>query len=317
MDRLPLGSVRTFAVVARLLSITRAAEQLNVTPSAVSYQIKLLEDYLSTRLFRREKNKLQLTAEGQQFLGQASDALSLLATATRTIKTRKAAHTLRIGSTPSFALLWLIPRLQRFTRAHPEFSVTVTGVPNPAAIQAGSFDLVVWYGSGAVCDRSTEPLGPNRVFPICKPSFVEGANPLREPSDLGRCTLLDSADESYYRWTEPRQPTWPEWLQVAGLNDISARKYLYFTPRVLMHSAVAAGLGVGLSRSLLAVDALTQKSVVVPFGPVVPHTSTYHLVYPRHHAKRADVAAFREWIHEEANESTAKLDSILSALRCG
>ena len=314
MERLPLGSVRTFAVVARVLSITKAAEQLSVTPSAVSHQIKVLEGYLGTALFEREKNRLHLTPEGRHFLSQASEALSMLSCATRTLKTRKPHQTLRIGSTPSFAQLWLIPRLARFSAAHPNIAVAVTGIPDPAAVQSDCFDVAVWYGSGGVRERATEPLGTDRVFPICNRSGVHGTHCPATPADLTRCTLLDSADDIYHRWREPRQPSWTEWLQAAGLNDVAARKYLFFTPRVLMHSAVAAGLGVGLSRSLLAVDAIESGTVVVPFGPVLQHANTYNLVYPRHYGKRKDVAAFREWIHHEAAKSNQRLDRLLGAL---
>src|SRR4051794_27516924 len=108
MERLPLGSVRTFVVAARLMSVSRAAEELNVTRSAVSHQIRLLESYLGTRLFRREKNQLRLTPEGRQYLAHASEALALLAGATRKLKSPQQKHTLRVGATPSFAVLWLI-----------------------------------------------------------------------------------------------------------------------------------------------------------------------------------------------------------------
>jgi LysR family glycine cleavage system transcriptional activator len=112
LDRLPLGSVRTFAVVARLLSITRAAEELNVTPSAVSHQIRVLEEYLSTRLFRREKNKITLTAAGEQYLSQVSEGLALVAQATDSLKGAKGVPVLRVAAPPSLAYLWLIGRLR-------------------------------------------------------------------------------------------------------------------------------------------------------------------------------------------------------------
>ena len=127
LDRLPLASVRTFAAVARLLSITRAAEELNVTPSAVSHQIKILETYLETALFRREKNRLHLTADGEQYVAQVFEALSVLGDATKSLKAPRRQQTLRIGSTASLALLWLIPRLERFTHAYRDVALTVTG----------------------------------------------------------------------------------------------------------------------------------------------------------------------------------------------
>lgn len=119
------------------------------------------------------------------------------------------------------------------------------------------------------------------------------------------------ADDSYYRYAEPRQPSWTEWLHAAGLKDVSARKYLFFTPRVLMQAAVAGGLGVGLTRSLLALDALAANKVAVPFGPVLAHPPTYNLVYARHNVKRKEVGTFREWLHAEAAASTKQIARML------
>src|SRR5688572_27710483 len=130
VERLPLTSVRTFAVVARLLSISRAAEELNVTPSAVSHQIKVLEAYLSASLFKREKNKLKLTPAGEIYMSQVSEGLLLLAQATKTIKAAKGQQVLRIAAPPSFALLWLVERIGRFLDHHPEIGINLTTVPD-------------------------------------------------------------------------------------------------------------------------------------------------------------------------------------------
>lgn len=198
MERLPLASVRTFAVVARLMSITRAAEELNVTPSAVSHQVRVLEEYLSTALFRREKNKIALTPAGQQYLGQVSEGLFLLARATQTIKGAKGQQLLRIAAPLTLANLWLIARLPRFTRAHPDIPITVTGVPNPLVQLSSSFDVAFSFGTTGTGFHA-EPLGPNSVFPVCKPSLTRGEHALRNPADLAKCTLLESTDEAYYQ----------------------------------------------------------------------------------------------------------------------
>jgi LysR family glycine cleavage system transcriptional activator len=149
------------------------------------------------------------------------------------------------------------------------------------------------------------------VFPVCKPAFVKGEHPLRSAADLARCTLLDSADDSYYERSDARQPGWPGWLHAAGVPDIVPKRYLSFTPRILMHRGVRAGLGIGLSRTLLAVDALASKELIVPFGPAVPQATTYSLVFPTYLAKRRDVAAFCAWVLAEARESSRKLDRAL------
>jgi LysR family glycine cleavage system transcriptional activator len=305
--------VRTFAVVAQRLSISRAAEELNVTPSAVSHQIKILENYLGTSLFRREKNKLALTAAGQQYLAHVSEGLLLLSRATGTIRAARGQPVLRIGAPASFAALWLVERLARFVKLHPEIAINLTASADPPLLLQGAFDVGFRYGTEALPGLASEPLGPNRVFPICKPSLVRGEHALRVPADLARCTLLDSTDDAYYQRKEWRQPGWMRWLQAAGLNGLVAQRSLSFTPRALMHAAVRAGLGVGLSRSLLSVDALTTRDLAVPFGPVLQDAITYSLVFPTHLAKRKDVAAFREWVLHEAAASTRKIEKVLKS----
>jgi LysR family glycine cleavage system transcriptional activator len=306
--------VRTFAVVARLLSISRAAEELNVTPSAVSHQIKVLEDYLGVSLFKRDKNKLKLTPAGQVYMSQVSQGLLLLAQATRTVKAAKGEQTLRIAAPPSFANLWLVGSIGRFLKEEPDVSINLTALPqpDPPPLLQGAFDIGFWYGGSGLPNLTSESLGANCVFPICKPELVGGERGLKSPRDLLRHTLLESSDEAYYSYKEPRQPGWQRWLQVAGVSDVVNGRTLNFTPRVLMHRAVSAGVGIGLSRTLLAVEALSAKRIAVPFGPVMPVSSTYHLVYSHHVGKRGDVVAFREWIRADAAASREKIQKMLA-----
>lgn len=311
MERLPLSCVRTFAVVARLLSISRAAEELSVTPSAVSHQIKLLEQYLSVSLFHREKNRIRLTPVGQQYLSEVSEGLMLLGRATHAIKATEGQQVLRIGAPPTLAVLWLVDKLGRFMKSHPDIPLSLTTVPDPTAMLQRSFDVGFWYGSGTLPGLTIHALCDNRVFPICKPSFVMGEKGLRTPADLANCTLLDSSDEAYHDYKEQRQPSWHAWLHAAGLNDVTGRRCLAFTPRLLMHRAVVAGLGVGLGRSLITVDALAAKEITIPFGPLVPFARTYNLVFPTHLAKRKDVMFFRDWILEEAAMTNRKLQKLM------
>ncbi|MGZ8210533.1 MAG: LysR substrate-binding domain-containing protein [Burkholderiales bacterium] len=312
MERLPLTSVRTFAVVARLLSISRAAEELNVTPSAVSHQIKVLEDYLGVSLFKRDKNKLKLTPAGQVYMSQVSQGLLLLAEATRTIKAAKGEQTLRIAAPPSLANLWLVESIGRFLKEEPDISITLTALPDPAPLLQGAFDIGFWYGGAGIPNLTSESLGPNCVFPICKPDLIAGERGLKSPRDLVRHTLLESSDEAYYGYRQPRQPGWERWLQVAGVSEFANGRTLNFTPRIVMHKAVTAGLGIGLTQSLLAVEGLSAKQIAVPFGPVMAVAATYHLVYSHHVSKRSDVVAFREWIRADAAASREKIQKLLA-----
>lgn len=317
MDRLPLSCVRSFAVVARLLSITRAAEELSLTPSAVSHQIKTLEKYLGTALFHRSKNALRLTVAGERYMVGASEALLLLARATQAIKSKAQQQILRIGAPPTLAARWLVPRLGAFQKAHPDIALTVVASPDPPPLLQGALDVAFGYGDGVIPGLGIDPLGQNRWFAICRPSLMRGAEGLRTPADLKRHTLLDSTDEDYYRHHEIRQRGWSAWLQAAGLHDVAGARVMNLSPRILMHSAVKAGVGVGLSRSLLAVDALAAQDIAIPFGPAIPVTTTYNLVYPTALARRKDVAAFRDWVLAEAEASTRQVERMLKRYTVG
>jgi len=309
LERLPLSSVRMFVVVARLLSISRAAEELNVTPSAVSHQMKVLESYLGATLFRRERNRLSLTAAGQQYMLHCSEGLTLLSRATRAIRAAKGQQILRVGAPASIAALWLVSRLGRFMERHPEISLHLTACANLPALLHASVDVGLLYGHCTLAGWSCEPLGENRLFPVCSPALLKGADAPRTPADLARCVLLDSSDETYY--AEPRQPGWHGWLEAAGVPEVNGTKHLAFTPRALMHPAVRAGYGIGLTRTLLAIDALVAREIVLPFGPAPVQPLTYQLACTDQAAKRTDVAAFREWVLEEARGSTKQFESIL------
>lgn len=311
MQRLPLSSVRTFAVVARLLSISRAAEELNVTPSAVSHHIKVLEEYLSARLFKREGNKLRLTPSGQLYMAQVSEALLLLSHATKSIKAVKGQQSIRVAASPSFAELWLVERIARFMENHHDIAIHLTAIPDPPALVQGTFDVGFWYGGGLLPDLAAESLGANCVFPVCTPGMLNGNDPLRSPADLARHTLLDSVDEAYYKQREPGQPRWHQWLGAAGAIQATSARTVNFTPRSVLHKAVMSGMGVGLTRTLLAVDALRARRLAVPFGPVIRVAPTYHLIYSPNVGRRKDVTAFRDWIHAEADTSRARIQKFL------
>jgi LysR family glycine cleavage system transcriptional activator len=314
MEKLPLSSVRTFSVVARLLSISRAAEQLSVTPSAVSHQVRILEQYLGTTLFKRERNRLTLTAAGQHYMAQVSEAMMMLSRATQTIKAARGQHVLRVVAPPSVSCLWLAARIAKFMERHPDIGVTLSAAPYAPSLLQGAFDMGLWYGGGVIPGLVVEPIAPTRIFPICKPSLTDGDPALRAPEDLAKFTMLDSTDDAADPSRQVRAATWPAWLAAARMPDVMGARYLNYTPRVLMHKVVAAGLGVGLSSTLLAADAIEANEVTVPFGPAPTDSGTYNVVYPTQLAKRKDIIAFCRWLVSEGEASRLAVDKVLAGV---
>jgi LysR family glycine cleavage system transcriptional activator len=312
VDRLPLGGVRVFSVVARVLSVSRAAEELNVSPSAVSHQIRQLEQFLGIHLFDREHNRLRLTPAGEQYLAEVSEGLMLISRATKSIKQSREQLTVRVRAPLALASLWLVDRLGRFMQLNPQVSFALVATTSEVvASDKPVFDVAFSYGVNGFSGISAPSLGEDRVFPVCKPSLMKWKEGLHGPRDLTHHTLIDSTGDAPERFGNLRLPGWKDWLRQAGTGDLMIKRYLDVAPRTVMHHAVMCGYGIGLSRSLLAADALASRELVVPFGPALPQASAYRLVIPSTAAQRKEVAAFRDWILEEALDSTKAVQKSL------
>lgn len=300
----PLNALRVFVVVGRLLSFTGAARELHVTPSAVSHQIKALEDYLGVQLLRRNRNTISLTRPGRRYLAQISEHLTELTHATKALRASKGQDILRIAAPSSLLGLWLMPRIQRFVALTPDTGLALTAVNSPPALIQNEFDVVFWYGEETAAGSRSVPLCDNEIFPVCSPSIVHGAAPLREPADLRRYTLFDSVED---------RPGWHDWFKSAGLPEIDGTRYMNFTPKLFMQQAVGAGLGIGLTRTLLAAEPLARGELVCPFGPAVPVRSTYHLLLAAAPPQRRDLALFRDWVLADAKASRRQVLARLDA----
>jgi LysR family glycine cleavage system transcriptional activator len=301
---LPLNALRMFAAVGRLLSFSRAAQELHVTASAVSHQIRTLEEYLGIPLLRRNGSHIELTAEGKSYLPQVLEGLAQLSRATRALKSAKDERVLRVACPPNLSALWLIRRIGRFADAHPGVGLALIASRALVDLHKGEYDLAIRYGKGAHEGFHCDLLSPNEIFPVCSPRLLKGPHPLRAPDDLRHHTLLDCSDDEYH---DGANPGWLGWLEAAGLNHAAPAKYFNFSPRFLMQQAVVQGLGVGLSRTLLAADFLESRQLVCPFGPVITLSSWYYLVCPEATASRPEIEAFRAWLLKEAHESQSNL----------
>lgn len=290
----PLNPLRAFEVAARHSSFTKAAEELFVTPSAVSHQVKTLEEHLGMMLFLREAKMLTLTAAGRAYLPKVQEAFQMLADATRQLSA-ELAPVLRVDIPPTFAAKWLIPRLDRFVKAHPEIDIRISADSGQPDFARDSYDLAIRFGRGHYPDLHAERCLAVNVFPVCSPALMAGPHPLREPSDLRHHTLLHDAST----YADGSNPDWAAWLRHADVGDVDATRGPSFTPSHLVINAAIDGLGVALAKDSWVEQDLLQGRLVRPFATALPVESAYYMVFPKHRARDLRIATFVDWLREE------------------
>ena len=308
----PLNPLRAFEVAARHLSFTRAAEELFVTPSAVSHQIKTLEESLGIALFTRDAKALSLTAAGKAYLPGVQQAFKQLAHATHQLQTH-GMPALKINIPPTFAVKWLIPRMDRFMKAHPEIDLKVSTSNHTVDFSREDFDLSVRYGRGNYPGLHSELCLPVEVFPVCSPALMRGEHPLITPTDLKHHTLLH--DDSTY--TDVSNPNWAMWLEHAGVTGIDATRGPSFWPSHLVINAAADGLGVALAKKNWVVKDLADGLLMRPFDISLPVEFSYFIVYPQERVEDRRIAAFVDWVRQEVagDQAAASADTAaMSAL---
>ena len=288
----PLNALRCFDVAAKHLSFTKAAAELNVTHSAVSHQIKALEDWLGVPLFRRVNRGLVLTDAGQAYLKPVRDSFERLGEATRRLRIRERSGPLVVSVMPSFAAKWLMPRLRRFRERHPDIDVRISASSQLTDFAREDVDICIRYGRGVWPDVDIELLMRESMFPVASPRLIEGPVPLKVPADLAHHTLI-----SDYDW---RVDFWQLWLEAAGMSDFVVRHSLSFNYSNLMLQAAIDGLGVALSQNALAGDDLAAGRLVRLFDYALPTDYGSYVVVPEGTAQRPKIAAFRNWLLEEA-----------------
>ena len=301
MRRLPpLNGLRAFEAAARHLSFTKAAEELFVTPAAVSHQIKALEDFFGVKLFRRLTRAVALTEEAQRILPLVSEGFDLLSDAGETLRAAENAGVLTVSTAPAIAARWLVPRLSRFAERHPDISVRIDAALAVCDFERDGVDLAIRFGRGPYPGLRTDALFEEEVFPVCAPSLVESPARLREPADLANVPLIHTS-----WWTgDDATPSWRMWLTALGLEDtVDWRRGLTFTTETLAVDATIGGQGVMLASSVVVADDLRAGRLVRPFEGAMQVPSSYWILTPERTADLPRIVAFREWLLEEAAES--------------
>jgi LysR family transcriptional regulator, glycine cleavage system transcriptional activator len=305
----PLNALRSFEVAARHLSFTKAAEELHVTHSAISHQIKALEEWLGVPLFRRLNRSLMLTEAGQSYARPVRESLEKLGEASRALRAREQTGTLTVSVMPSFAAKFLVPRLGGFRRAHPDIDVRTSANERLVDFAREDVDVAVRYGRGNWPGLRVDWLVRENLFPVCSPKLLSGPLPLATPADLLQHTLMHDSD-----WPDSM---WSRWLSVAGVKTEPFKSSLSFNYSNLMIQAAIDGLGVALAQEALVRDDLANGRLVKPFDIDMPSDYANYVVTPEATAERPKVKAFREWLLAEmaAGETPADADEAAAKLR--
>jgi LysR family glycine cleavage system transcriptional activator len=286
----PLNALRAFEAAGRLCSFTLAAEELHVTPGAISRQIKSLEATLGMQLFARGHREVRLTAESALYLASLSDAFKRIEAATARLYDSRRERPLRIMCSGNVASRWLFPQLRLFHTRHPQRHVTLTTslTSTSDAFDSDITDLVVRLGnepwpSNIVAHR----LFDSELIPICSPKLLQESPPLISPADLAHHTLL---------YSQIRPHAWRKWMEAAGCTEIDLSQAQKFESSALAYEAAVEGLGVALGERELISDDVRRGRLVTPIAFSQVQPEAYYLIYQRQPQATPRLKEFRDWI---------------------
>ncbi|QDP22424.1 transcriptional regulator GcvA [Bradyrhizobium cosmicum] len=288
--RLPsLNGLRAFEAAARHLSFTLAASELNVTQTAISHQIRRLEEELGIRLFIRQNRALTLTPEARDYLPGVRAAFNDLRLATDRLLRKDDDKVLTVSTLASLAAKWLLPRLTDFQEQHPGIDVRITTSTSLVDFQRDNVDAAIRYGRGQWPGLRADWLMADELFPVCSPSLLRGDKPLRKPEDLRGHPLLHTSNAN--------SDDWRLWLTAAGLPvDIARQPGITFDMIFMTIQAAIDGIGVAMGRTSYVQDDIAKGRLVVPFKIALPADAGFYLVAPEGRREAPKLAAFRTWM---------------------
>jgi LysR family glycine cleavage system transcriptional activator len=302
----PLNSIRAFEAAARHLNFERAGDEIAVTASAVGQQVKALEAWLGQPLFVRLPSKgVALTPLGERYAAALTGLLDGLNDATARALRPDSSKIITVSTLPSLASGWLIPRLGSLKERHPDIEVRVSVSTHRTDFAREDVDVAIRFGRGDYPGLRTDFLFDETFFAVCSAALVnDPARPLREPADLRHHTLLHEVVEKI-----PDYIIWERWLAELGIDGVDTSRGPVFPHTYLSLQAAASGQGVALATSVLIGDYLDAGRLVRPFPHEVRGRYQYYLVCPEQTADRPTIAAFREWLLDEAAAHTAAYEA--------
>lgn len=285
-----LASLRTFEVVARHMSFTRAAVELNITQSAVSRQIRWLEEILDTSLFHRVGHRVDLTSDGRAYLRDVSGALRKIEQSTLRFRSKQNGSILTLATPPAFGMRWLIPRLPRFHKAHPDIMVSLITRADAFDFLEESVDAALHYGHNDWSGVETVPLLGDKVVLVASPNYLESDVSIRQPAGLKNAVLLQHL----------RRPNaWVEWLSAAGISGVNAWAGPGYEHFYMLIQAAVSGLGFALVPRILVEEEIRSGLLVEPLDIHYKASDIYSLVYPDDRSDHRTIMSLRAWLLEE------------------
>lgn len=292
------GSLRVFEAAGRHLNFTRAAEELHVTPAAVSHQIKEFEEQLDIRLLERTSRSMRLTAAGEILHAAVTEALAGLTRAVGQMQRRRDSAALKVTASTSIAARWLVPRLDDFMQAMPGVDVRLDVSDRVREFARDEIDVAIRFGNGNYPGHRADRLFDNTIFPVCSPALLRTKKPLLHPRDLLQHRLI------HVDWSAPgvMWPNWRMWMLAAGVTDYQETAGLRLDNSGLALQAAIDGQGVALGDSSLVSDDLAAGRLVQPFAVTIkgPPQFAYYVISPVATQNDPLVRSFRDWILDEA-----------------
>lgn len=296
MRKIPsLKAIQAFEAASRLGSFAAAAEELLVTPSAISHQIRYLEEEVGLTLFHRVHRVVVLTDVGRRYAEAIAEGFGTIEAATRSIERRGKSDILTIHSVPSFATQWLMPRLSRFSALEPNIDVRLNASVGTVDLAADEADVDFRYGTiFPESGMTVVPLPEETIVVLCAPGLAQGGNPILKPADLVRHTLIHS---------EVNLVPWRDWLRLYRIDGVDLDRGPRFDRSFMAISAAVDGLGVALESRLLIQRELDTGRLTLPFDCLGPKLVCHRLVYLRSKARIPKIKAFHEWLFQQLAES--------------
>ena len=298
MKRLPpLGTLRAFEAAARHLSFKEAANELGLTPTAISHQIRLLEQYCGQKLFRRRPRPLALSDAGARLFPTIRDGFAAFASALASLSGKAEAKPLRVTTTSAFASRWLVPRLKLWRELHPDIALSIIGVDRVVRLDSDEADLAIRYARSAPPGASGE-IFRDQFYPVCSPKLLAKGPKIRRASDFARYPLI------HFDWfaKDPTSPNWRKWFELASASDPLALQggniALSFREELHAIEAVLSGQGIALCSDVIVTDDLASGALVKPFDLALPGFG-YYPVYAHNHPRRAIIEVFVQWISSD------------------
>jgi LysR family glycine cleavage system transcriptional activator len=289
--------LQVFACAARHLSFTRCAEELHVTPGAISQQMRQLEERLGFALFHRVARGLELTAEGQRLAIVANEVHSRIDDELRLLHSGRIGGVFKLRCIPSFLSKWLMPRLPQLERAFPDIQLRIIAEDSSGSLRDDDFDLAIDLNDGSYPGLMTTSLLEEELFPVCSPALQAGKPPLDTPSQLVHYPLLHdiTAWRGSYEYAE-----WEFYLNAIGASGIDVRRGHTFNRNHLTIEAAIMGMGVAIARKALITNELEEGSLIIPFGHPIAARKKYVLVYREGALQTPARRAVHDWLVEQA-----------------